>query len=76
MQVGANYSACSYPESSSPSEELAKEVAALKLLAHIESSEADGIPTSNASEAVTWLADLVAEHEAGLWASILPHTYR
>ncbi|CAG4978862.1 unnamed protein product [Parnassius apollo] len=75
VKVGNSYSASSYPDSS-PSEELAKEVAAVKLLAIIESSEAGGLPTSSSSKAITCLADLVSEHEAGLWASMVPHLYR
>lgn len=56
--------------------ELAKEVAAVKLLASIEGSEVRGLPTTSASCAVVRLADLVAEHTAGLWANFVPHTYR
>ncbi|CAH0592425.1 unnamed protein product [Chrysodeixis includens] len=74
VKVGT-YCAVSYPDSS-PSEELAKEVAAVKLLAVIESSEADGMPTSSSSKAIAYLTELVSEHEAGLWATIVPHMYR
>ncbi|KAM3967660.1 tudor domain-containing protein 7 tapas [Aphomia sociella] len=75
IKVGATYKSSSYPDSS-PSEELAKEVAAVKLLALIESSEVDGIPTSSTSSTISCLTELVAEHEAGLWASTVPHLYR
>ncbi|XP_072943788.1 tudor domain-containing protein 7B isoform X2 [Epargyreus clarus] len=75
IKVGNTYSCSSYPDSS-PSEDLAKEVAAVKILAAIESSEAGGLPTSSNSKAITFLADLVSEHEAGLWASTVPHLYR
>ncbi|KAI5640546.1 tudor domain-containing protein [Phthorimaea operculella] len=73
--VGTNYTASSYPDSS-PTEDLAKEVVAVKLLATIESSEAGGLPTSSSSKALAYLADLVSEHEAGLWANTVPHLYR
>lgn len=73
--MGTTYSTSSYPDSS-PSEELAKEVAAVKMLAVIESSEAGGMPTSSSSDAITYLSELVAEHEAGLWANTVPHLYR
>ncbi|XP_047985623.1 tudor domain-containing protein 7 [Leguminivora glycinivorella] len=75
IKVGASYSASSYPDSS-PSQELAKEVAAVKLLMEIEGSGPGGMPTSSPGKAVASLADLVAEHEAGLWASTVPHLYR
>ncbi|KAJ2947850.1 hypothetical protein O0L34_g9639 [Tuta absoluta] len=74
-KVGSNYTASSYPDSS-PTEDLAKEVVAVKLLAVIESSEAGGLPTSSSSKALAYLADLVSEHEAGLWANTVPHLYR
>ncbi|XP_013176763.1 PREDICTED: tudor domain-containing protein 7 [Papilio xuthus] len=75
VKVGNTYTASSYPDSS-PSEEMAREVAAVKLLAVIEGSEMKGLPTSSAARALSCLLDLVAEHEAGLWASIVPHMYR
>lgn len=75
VKVGTTYSATSYPDSS-PSEELAKEVASMKLLNMIESSDACGKPTSSSSGALAFLTELVAEHEAGLWANIVPHMYR
>lgn len=75
VKVGSTYSSSSYPDSS-PSEDLAKEVAAVKLLAIIESSDVGGMPTSSSSRALTCLTELVAEHEAGLWASTVPHLYR
>ncbi|CAH2050370.1 unnamed protein product, partial [Iphiclides podalirius] len=75
VKVGNKYSATSYPDSS-PSGDLAKEVAAVKVLASIEGSEVSGLPTASAARAVIRLADLVAEHEAGLWANIVPHMYR
>ncbi|CAG9796634.1 unnamed protein product [Diatraea saccharalis] len=75
VKVGTSYSASSYPDSS-PSEELAKEVASVKLIDLIESSEAGGMPTSSSSNAIVCLTELVAEHEAGLWASTVPHLYR
>lgn len=73
--MGASYSACSYPDSS-PTEELAKEVAAVKLLSIIESSEAKGMPTSSLSKAMSCLVDLMSDHEAGIWAIKVPHLYR
>ncbi|XP_028156043.1 tudor domain-containing protein 7A isoform X1 [Ostrinia furnacalis] len=75
VKVGTSYSSSSYPDSS-PSEELAKEVAAVKMLAVIESSEAGGMPTSSSTDAIACLTELVSEHEAGLWASTVPHLYR
>ncbi|XP_068626612.1 tudor domain-containing protein 7A [Battus philenor] len=75
VRVGNSYGVSSYPDST-PTEELAKEVAAVKLLAVIEGSEVSGLPYSNNSRAIAGLADLVAEHKAGLWASIVPHMYR
>ncbi|CAG9117671.1 unnamed protein product [Plutella xylostella] len=75
VKVGNQYKATSYPDSA-PSEEIAKEVAAVKLLASIESSQMGGLPTSSDSKALASLADLVAEHEAGLWASTVAHLYR
>ncbi|XP_049692223.2 tudor domain-containing protein 7 isoform X1 [Helicoverpa armigera] len=71
----ASYCICSYPDSS-PSEELAKEVGAVKLLSVIESSEAGGMPTSSSSNAIVCLTELISEHEAGLWANTVPHLYR
>lgn len=65
----------SYPESS-PSEELAKELAAVKLLAVIESSEAGGLPTSGGAAALAGLAALLADRAAGVWATQVPHLYR
>lgn len=73
--MGSTYSVSSYPDSS-PSEQLAREVAAAKVLAMVEGSEVQGLPTAGAARALQALADLVAEHEAGLWASIVPHMYR
>lgn len=75
VKVGSTYSASSYPNSS-PSEELAKEVAAVKLLSTIESSESGNIPTSSSSNAIACLTELVSEHEAGIWANTVPHLYR
>ncbi|XP_012549270.1 tudor domain-containing protein 7 isoform X1 [Bombyx mori] len=75
VKVGASYVAMSYPNSS-PSEELAKEVAAVKLLELLESSETEGVPTSSPTKAMSSLVDLVSEHEAGLWASTVPFLYR
>ncbi|XP_013134609.1 PREDICTED: tudor domain-containing protein 7A [Papilio polytes] len=75
VKVGSTYSVSSYPDSS-PSEQLAREVAAAKVLAMVEGSEVQGLPTAGAARALQALADLVAEHEAGLWASIVPHMYR
>ncbi|KAJ0182545.1 hypothetical protein K1T71_001914 [Dendrolimus kikuchii] len=75
VKVGASYSASSYP-ASSPSEDLAKEVAAVKLLSAIESYDAAGLPTSTNSKAMLCLSELVSEHEAGLWANTVPHLYR
>ncbi|XP_045493317.1 tudor domain-containing protein 7 [Colias croceus] len=75
VKVGNAYSVSSYPDSS-PSEELAKEVASEKLLLSIQSSEAGGLPTSSNNKAITGLTELVSEHEAGLFASIAPHLYR
>ncbi|XP_026319524.1 tudor domain-containing protein 7A isoform X2 [Hyposmocoma kahamanoa] len=74
-KVGTQYTASSYPDSS-PSEDLAKEVVAVKLLAVIESSEAGGLPTSSSSKTISCLTELVSEHEAGLWANTVPHLYR
>ncbi|KAH9636554.1 hypothetical protein HF086_014815 [Spodoptera exigua] len=74
VKVGGSYSVSSYPDSS-PSEDLAKEVGAVKLLSAIESSEAGGKPTSSSSNAIVYLTELVSEHEAGLWAYIVPHLY-
>ncbi|CAB3239962.1 unnamed protein product [Arctia plantaginis] len=74
VKVGS-YSASSYPDSS-PSDELCKEVAAVKLLSKIESSESGNVPTSSSSNAIAYLAELVSEHEAGLWANTVPHLYR
>ncbi|XP_049881297.1 tudor domain-containing protein 7 [Pectinophora gossypiella] len=73
--VGTTYKTSSYPDLS-PSEELAREVVAVKLMGEIESSEAGGLPTSSSRKATACLADLVAEHEAGLWATTVPHLYR
>ncbi|CAH0405405.1 unnamed protein product [Chilo suppressalis] len=75
VKVGTSYFASSYPDSS-PSENLAKEVASVKLLNVIESSQACGMPTSSTSNAIACLTKLVDEHEAGLWASTVPHLYR
>ncbi|XP_022821442.1 tudor domain-containing protein 7 isoform X3 [Spodoptera litura] len=75
VKVGGSYSVSSYPDSS-PSEDLAKEVGAVKLLSAIESSEAGGKPTSSSSNAIVYLTELVSEHEAGLWANTVPHLYR
>ncbi|KAG6440568.1 hypothetical protein O3G_MSEX001309 [Manduca sexta] len=75
VKVGTSYSASSYPDSS-PTEDLAKEMAAVKLLTIIESSGAEGKPTSSSSNAISNLIELVSEHEAGLWASTVPHMYR
>ncbi|CAH2102571.1 unnamed protein product [Euphydryas editha] len=75
IKVGGSYSASSYPESS-PSEELAKELAAVKLLAVIESSEAGGLSTSGGAAALAGLAALLADRAAGVWATHVPHLYR
>ncbi|XP_045448202.1 tudor domain-containing protein 7 [Melitaea cinxia] len=75
IKVGGSYSVSSYPESS-PSEELAKELAAVKLLAVIESSEAGGLPTSGGAAALAGLAALLADRAAGVWATQVPHLYR
>ena len=74
LQVG-KYSAGSYPASSA-TEAGAREVAAAKLLAVIEGSDAGGLPTSPAERALRGLRDIVADHEAGIWASTVPHLYR
>ncbi|XP_059050429.1 tudor domain-containing protein 7 [Achroia grisella] len=75
IKVGSAYTSSSYPDSS-PSDDLAKDVAAVKLLARIESFNVDGLPTSSSSSALTYLTELVAAHEAGLWANTVPHLYR
>lgn len=75
LQVGTTYSASSYP-ASSPSEELAREAAAAKLLLMLESAEGGGVPTSAPAVAMQQLTELVAECEAGLWATTVPHMYR
>ncbi|XP_026493738.2 tudor domain-containing protein 7 [Vanessa tameamea] len=76
IKVGGSYTVSSYPDSSSPSEELAKELAAVKLLAVIESSEMEGLPTSSPTGALQALVALVADSEAGIWATHVPHLYR
>lgn len=73
--MGSTYGSSSYPDSS-PSEELAKEVVAVKLLAVIESAEAGNLPTSSRTKAISCLSELVSEHEAGVWAYTMPHLYR
>ncbi|XP_013191242.1 tudor domain-containing protein 7 isoform X2 [Amyelois transitella] len=75
VKVGATYTASSYPDSS-PSEELAKEVAAVKLLGMMEGAGSGNLPTSAPASALAGLVLLVAEHEAGLWANMVPHLYR
>ncbi|CAK1539974.1 unnamed protein product [Leptosia nina] len=75
VRVGSSYKASSYPNSS-PTEELAKEVASEKLLHIIQSSEASGLPTSSNSKAISGLTELVSEHEAGVWANTVPCLYR
>ncbi|XP_045772816.1 tudor domain-containing protein 7 [Maniola jurtina] len=75
VKVGNTYTASSYPDSA-PTEELSREVAAVKMLAVIESSEAPGLTTSGEERALAGLSELVAAHEAGVWASMVPHLYR
>ncbi|XP_075972301.1 tudor domain-containing protein 7 tapas isoform X2 [Anticarsia gemmatalis] len=74
VKVGT-YSSFSYPDSS-PSEEMAREVAAVKLLNSIQSNEFGEVPTSSSSNAIVCLTQLVSEHEAGIWANMVPHLYR
>lgn len=69
------YHSMSYPVLS-PSEEAARELAAVNLLAQVESLEAGGLVTASAASAVAGLTALVAEHSAGLLAKHVPHQYR
>lgn len=48
----------------------------MKMLTLIESLEVGGLATSSPGVAVDALVNLVAEHEAGIWASTVPHLYR
>ncbi|XP_061385760.1 tudor domain-containing protein 7 [Danaus plexippus] len=74
IKVGT-YHSMSYPVLS-PSEEAARELAAVNLLAQVESLEAGGLVTASAASAVAGLTALVAEHSAGLLAKHVPHQYR
>ncbi|XP_045528231.1 tudor domain-containing protein 7B isoform X1 [Pieris brassicae] len=74
VQVGS-YLESSYPEPSS-SEDLSKELASEKMLHAIQSSDAGRLPTSSNNKALLGLTEVVFEHEAGVWASHIPHLYR
>lgn len=75
VKAGKTYSALSYPDAS-PTEEVATEVAAAKLLGILESTEKPGLPTTDASKTVAYLSQLVAESENGLVSTTIPHLYR
>ncbi|XP_041975226.1 tudor domain-containing protein 7B [Aricia agestis] len=77
VKVGNEYTARTYPNSS-PTEDLAKELAALKILDVImekASLHLETLRTSSSEDALAGLVSLVSDHSAGVWAFDVPRLY-